>query len=99
VIGNDVDLFIVRTEWVPLEQLEEGDLLILPSGMRVTVERVDEFDDGFVVRWWRVAAIGEPGHKGRQWNRPEAFSDAMDGRYLGSTLTVPAGTPFEVDRG
>ncbi len=91
------ELFVVRTEHVPLEQLREGDLLILPGGRRVSVECVDEFDEGFVVRWWRPAQIGEPGHKGRDWNRP--LSDGMDGRYLGSTLTVQAGHLFEVDRG
>jgi hypothetical protein len=62
----------------------------------VTVEAVDDFDDGFIVRWWRLAERGEPGHKGRDWNRP--LSDAMDGRLLGSTLLVQAGHVFEVDR-
>lgn len=93
------DLYIVRTENVPIERLQEGDRLILPNTQRVTVERVDEYDGGFIARWWRPALIGEVGHKGRQWNRPEALTDAMDGRYLGSTLLLPAGSLLEVDRG
>lgn len=92
-------LFRVLQESVPVEQLREGDMLILPSARRVTVERVDEFDDGLVVRWWRPADRGEPGHRGREWNRPEVLTDAMDGRYLGSTLLMQRGDLLEVDRG
>lgn len=92
-------LFVVRREHVPVEQLVAGDVIVLPSTRRVTVEHVDEYDGFFIARWWRPAERGEPGHKGREWNRPEALSDAMDGRYLGSTMLLPAGHLIEVDRG
>jgi hypothetical protein len=93
-----VTLYVVRTEDVPVTQLRDGDRLILPNGRRVTVERVDEFDDGFVVRWWRPADRGEPGHPGGK-DKITQVADAFDGRYLGSTLTVPRSHCFMVDRG
>lgn len=89
------DLYVVLQESVPVEQLQEGDTLILVKGDRVTVERVDEYDEGLVVRWWRPAGNGEVGSKGRRMR----FGDLMDGRYLGSTLLVQRGHLFEVDRG
>lgn len=89
------DLYVVRTEHVPIERLQEGDLLILVDGARVTVERVDVYDNGLIVRWWRPAMAGEVGSKGRRMR----FGDLMDGRYLGSTMLLPAGSLLEVDRG
>jgi hypothetical protein len=38
---------------VPVEKLEPGMTIALPRGRRVRVERVDEYDDGYVVRWTR----------------------------------------------
>lgn len=88
-------LYLVRSEPVPVEQLQPGDRVILPSGRIVTVERVDTYDDGLVVRWWRPAEQGEPG-RGHS-----AFGDdelRMDGRYYGSLMTVPAGHCWQVER-
>lgn len=90
-----MSLYIVRSEPVPVEQLREGDRLLLPSGRIVRVDRVDEYDDGFVVRWSRAAESGEPGH-----SRGSLFDDEirMDGRYYGSLRTVPAGHCWQVER-
>jgi len=84
-------LALVREELVPVEQLRPGENVILPMGVRVTVERVDEYDGVFVVRWWRLAERGEPG-----WRTQGP--DALDGRYLGSLIGVPAGHCWRVDR-
>jgi hypothetical protein len=93
------DLFLVREEAVPVEQLQAGDRLILPNQRRVTVERVDFFHDvGFIVRWWRPADHGEPGHPGGK-DKIANGRDAFDGRYLGSTVPAPAGHCWRVDRG
>lgn len=91
-------VFLVREEAVPAGELRRGDRLILPSGRRVTVDRVDEFDDGLIVRWWRPAERGEPGFRGGK-QHADAVSDEWDGRYLGSTLPVLASHVFRVDRG
>lgn len=90
-----MSLYIVRSEPVPVENLREGDRLILPSGRLVTVERVDAYGDGLVVRWWRAAESGEPGH-----SRSSLFDDEirMDGRYYGSLRTVPPGHCWQVER-
>lgn len=76
---------------VAVEDLEPGSTLILPKGQRVTVERVDEYDDQFVVRWYRRAQRGEPG-----FARPDDEL-AGDGRYFGSLVPVPVGHEWTVD--
>lgn len=76
---------------VAVEDLEPGSTLVLPKGQRVTVERVDTYDDRFVVRWYRRAQRGEPGF---------ARTDdelAGDGRYLGSLHPVSAGHEWTVE--
>jgi len=83
------DLYVVRSQPVPVDELEPGMRLLLPGGREVTVERVDVYDDvGFVVRWFRPAERGEPGIPRRD---AETWMDAYDGRYLGSLIPVPAG--------
>lgn len=90
-------LFLVREDLVPVEDVRPGDRLILPSGARVTVECVDSFDDGlFVVRWWRRAERGEPGHPGAKDLLD--FKESRDGRFLGSLMPVPAGHCWRIDR-
>ena len=91
-------LYLVREEAVPVEQLRAGDRLKLPSGVLVTVERVDEYDDGFVVRWWRPAERGEPGHRGAR-QHAIACDDEWNGCYYGSTVAFPARHCLAVDRG
>lgn len=76
---------------VPVEDLEPGSTLVLPQGQRVTVERVDQYDETYVVRWYRRAQRGEPG-----FARP-GDELAGDGRYLGSLHPVPAGHEWTVD--
>jgi hypothetical protein len=92
------DLYLVREENVPVEELQPGDKLLLARGRVVIVERVDEYDGGFVVRWWRRAEQGEPGHKGLKPNS-DKFQSANDGRYLGSLIMVPRGHCWKVKRG
>lgn len=93
-----MSLYIVREESVPLNELRPGDRLILPGGRRVNFERLDEYDSGFVVRWWRPADRGEPGYRTRgRFERPAL--DEHDGRVLGSFVTLPAGSRVLVDRG
>jgi hypothetical protein len=41
------------TRLVPVEQMTPGQVVVLPRGRRVKVERVDLFDGLFVVRWTR----------------------------------------------
>lgn len=91
-------LYLLREEVVPVEQLRAGEKLILPGGRRVIVERVDEYDDVLVVRWWRRAEIGEPGHRGLRANS-DLWGDANDGRYLGSLVPKKRGETVKVDRG
>lgn len=91
-------VFLVREERVPLERLRPGDRIILPTGRRVVFERLDEYDDGFVVRWWRPAERGEPGHRGGK-NHVDAVHDEHDGRCLGSLMLMGAGETVRVDRG
>lgn len=97
-MSDEATLFVVRTEHVPIEQLREGDRLILPGGRRVEFERLDEYDDGFVVRWWRIAERGEPGHPGWK-NHVTAVADEYNGRFYGSFPAEPAGSTVLVDRG
>ncbi len=94
------DLFLVRSEPVPVEELRKGDRLILPNGRRVNFERVDTYDDGatLIARWWRPAERGEPGHPGGK-NLVGVADDVHDGRYLGSLVAVPPGHCWMVDRG
>lgn len=92
-----MSLYLVVEELVPVEELRPGDRLILPLGQRVTVERVDRYDGGFVVRWWRLAEHGEPGHRGAK-HHVDRVNDEWDGRYLGSTILVPPGRCWRVDR-
>lgn len=80
-----------------MEQLRPGDRVVLQFGRRVTVERVDRYDDRFVVRWWRDAERGEPGHPGGK-NRVDDVNGAFDGRYFGSMMPVEAGYCWRVDR-
>ena len=67
---------------VRVDELQAGDVLVLPSGRRVTVEGVDDYDGDFVVRWWRPAERGEPGYKPRVGSR--GLGGGLDGRYLGA---------------
>jgi hypothetical protein len=91
-------LYLVREELVPVEQLRVGDEVILPSGRCVTVETVDEYDHFVVVRWWRRAEQGEPGHRGGK-NHADAIRDEWDGRYLGSLQPHQRGDLIRVARG
>lgn len=91
-------LYRVLEEAVPVEELRPGDTLILSGGRRVSFERVDEFDGACFVRWYRPADRGEPGHKGRAWNRNESITASMDGRYLGSMALMHYGENVRVDR-
>jgi hypothetical protein len=81
-------------EPVPVEELERGDVVVLPNGRRVTVEYVESFDDGatLLVRWWRSAERNEAG-----WAGSGAFS-VNDGRLLGSLIPVAPGHCWTVDR-
>lgn len=95
-------LFLVRHEPVPVEEIRPNDVLVLPNQRRVTVESVDVYgEDGdgevFVVRWWRPADRGEPGHRGGR-NHAEAIRDEWDGRYRGSCMGVPRGHCWNLDR-
>lgn len=74
---------------VPVESLRPGDVVRTPTGQPVTVQRVDEHDGELVVRWWRPARRGEPGH---------GFPRGNDGRYLGSFAGRPRGSLIEVER-
>lgn len=86
-------LALVRAEHVPVERVCPGDRLILPGGQRVTVERVDAYEDGsLVVRWSRPARKEEPGAY-----RPDS-TDPDNGRYLGSLQPLQRGDLVEVDR-
>ena len=92
-------LYLVRELSVPVEALRGGETLILPSSRRVIVESVDTFDDGtFVVRWWRRADRGEPGHRGGKHHGDHVGADA-DGRYLGSLLPMRRAETVRVARG
>lgn len=90
-------LYLLREEHVPVEELRAGDRLILPSGTRVNFERVDESDEGLVVRWWRRAERGEPGHPGGK-QHADAVSDEWNGRYYGSLRLMQRGETVKVDR-
>ena len=89
------DLYVVRTEEVPVEKIVEGDTIVLPSGRQVTVDRVDEFDEGMVVRWFRRAETGEPG---ATRGGVEQVGDEYNGRYYGSLMCVPRGHTWTVTR-
>lgn len=94
-----VDLYLVREELVPVEELRAGDRLILPTGLRVIFERVDEYEDRvLIVRWWRRAERGEPGHRGGK-QHADAIGHEWDGRYLGSLVLQRRGDLVRVDRG
>lgn len=90
-------LALVREEFVRVEELRPKDVVVLPSSRRVTVERVDEYDGSFFVRWWRSAERGEPGHRGGK--NHEEVRDASDGRYLGSIGPMRRGETVTVHRG
>jgi hypothetical protein len=88
---------------VLVEKLRPGDVLVLPSGRRVTCERVDEYPDGdLIVRWWRPAAKGEPGWSGPHGGGGFAFGGAgaqpASGRYLGSFAPKRRGDLVRVER-
>jgi len=91
-------LYVLREEQVPIEELRPGDRIVLPSGQRVTFDRLDEYDDGYVVRWWRRAEHGEPGHRGGK-RHTEAIGDEWDGKYLSSLRLMRLGETMKVDRG
>jgi hypothetical protein len=91
-------LALVREEAVPVEQIRPKDVIVLPRKRRVTVERVDEYDNGFVVRWSRLAEHGEPGHRGGK-TIAEKDRDAASGRYLGSLKLLQRGETVTVTRG
>ena len=90
-------LHLVREEHVPIEKLRAGDRLILPGGRRVIFERLDDYDDCLVVRWWRRAEHGEAGHRGGK-NHAEAIGDEWDGKYLGSLRPMRRGDTVRVER-
>lgn len=55
---------------MPVEQIREGDVVVLPSGRRVVVERVDVYDDdAYVVRWKAGSYRGslKPVRAGDEW--------------------------------
>jgi hypothetical protein len=81
---------------VPASALRPGDVLVLSSGRRVTVERVDLYGDELVVRWWRRADYGEPGYTPRAGSA--GFGGRLDGRYLGSLAACPPESLVEVER-
>lgn len=85
-------LFLVREELVPVEQLQRGETLILPSSLRVTCYAVSEIEGWFIVHWRRRAERGEPGHTLQN-------NDEHDGYYLGSFAAKRAGECVRVDRG
>jgi hypothetical protein len=92
------DLYVVRSQQIPVEQLAPGQRIILPNGREVTIERVEEHerDDDtveYIVRWWRPAERGEPGYPR---HGAEPCGDEYDGRYLGSLIPVPAGHLWSV---
>lgn len=91
------DLYLLKEELVPIEQLRPGDRIILPTGQRVIFDRVDEYEDGFIVRWWRRAEHGEPGHRGGK-RHEDAISDEWDGKYLGSLRLMQRGETVKVAR-
>jgi len=93
-----VTLALVREEHVPIEELRPGDRIILPTGQRVTFERIDEYDDGLVVRWWRRAERGDPGNRGGK-QHADAIANEWDGKYLGSLRPMQRGDTVKVDRG
>lgn len=77
---------------VPVEQLRSGDVIELPNGRPVTVERVDEYEAGrwLIVRWWRLAERGEPGFRPIIVHVGERGIDG--GRYLGSLAPCVRGS-------
>lgn len=75
-------------EVVPVERIGQGDVLVLPWGGEINVERVDTYGPEIFVRWWRPADRGEPGHK----------QHGGDGRYLGSLKPLRAGDGVLVRR-
>jgi hypothetical protein len=91
-------LVLVREESVRVDELRPGDLIILQSGTRVEFERLDEYDEGVVPRWWRTAARGEPGHPGGKDKRFMTNGE-YDGRYLGSLVLMQPSDTVRVDRG
>jgi hypothetical protein len=96
MVAAVTDLFVVRSEPIPVEEIRPGMILILPSQRRVTVERVDVYDDGLhVVRWYRRAERGEPGFDN---GHGDTVNDERDGRYLGSCTAVPKGHRWTVER-
>lgn len=83
-------LALVREEPVVVEELRCGDRIVLPvSKERRTVQRVDRFDDEYIVRCTRPAQRGDPGVPSRLGESP--LSD-----YLSSSMPVPAGYVFMV---
>jgi len=70
---------------VSVEELKPRDVIQLPSGRRVTVDRVDVCGDSLVVRWWRKVEE-EVGARGA-------------GHYLGSLVTAATGDTVRVVKG
>lgn len=91
-------LYLLKEELVPIEQLRQGDRIILPRGGRVNFDLIDEYDDGLVVRWWRRAEHGEPGHRGGR-QHADKVGDEWNGRYYGSLRLMQRGETVKVDRG
>lgn len=82
---------------VAVEQLRAGDVLTLPSGRPVTVERVDEYEGGaMIVRWWRIAGRGEPGYERGATMLAQRSGVPRSGRYLGSLAPCARGTLVEI---
>lgn len=70
---------------ISVEELKPRDVIQLPSGRRMTVDRVDVCGDSLVVRWWRKVEheVGAGG----------------DGHYLGSLVTAAKGDTVRVVKG
>jgi hypothetical protein len=76
---------------VSVEELKPRDVIQLPSGRRVTVDRIDVCGDSRVVRWWRRAEYGEVGAR--------TIAGVGDGHYLGSLVTAATGDTVRVVKG
>jgi hypothetical protein len=76
---------------VSVEELKPRDVIQLPSGRRVTVDRVDVYGDSLVVRWWRRAEYGEVGAR--------TIAGGGDGHYLGSLCIAAKGATVRVVKG
>lgn len=79
-----LSLALVET---PVEQLRDGDVIVLPNGRRVEVQRIDRHDDGRItVRW----------HAGPLY--PHRHALAGQRRDLGSLVPKQPGTLVLAER-